>query len=120
VSSSPFERVALEIAADNREDLEELSAILVDGAVVGAIEPTAQATDLHFDPTAVGTVAVQVVVVVTKVGGAIRLADWVRRRLEERKHKLLVITVGEDRIEIPADADPERTRRLLAAALNAA
>lgn len=115
-----FEQVAVQIAGNSREDLEALSAMLRDqGSRTAPVESVGSSSDLHFDPGAAAAVTFQIITVITKVGAAAQLAAWVHQRLEERRGGKLVISIDADRIEIPPDADPERTRKLLLAALHA-
>ena len=115
--SSDYVPLAVQVivAADDEEDLQRLGAT-TDVAVTETQEIAAP-RDLLFDVEAGIGVIKTVTAVISGVGGAMKVVDWVLTRLRERRGKLVVLKVGDTSVTVRVGDDPEETRKLLEAAL---
>lgn len=84
---------------------------------VGPVQERSAPRDLFFDlGSAVGDIH-SVTAVITGIGGAARVIDWVLRKLRERGGETILLKAGTTTVTVKTGDDPERARKLLEAAL---
>jgi hypothetical protein len=125
MSSGDYAPIAVEIAVlDPGEDVFADLALPPDAAeteelAVSAPREVAPSSNLFFDVDAALHVVRSVTAVVTGVGGAARVVDWVLTKLRERRGKSFVLKAGSTSVTVRVGDDPPEARRLLKAALKA-
>jgi hypothetical protein len=116
--------IAVEIlVAELDDDLFVDLAAIADGApaelALSAPRDVTVAADLYFDVDAVLHTVRSVTAVVSGVGGAAKVVDWVLGKLRERRGKSIILKSGSTSVTVKTGDDPEQARRLLEAALKA-
>jgi hypothetical protein len=106
----------LKICAATPDVLETLVGNLdTSGARPGTIRRTARVGDLGLDPITAAMTAYEVMIVITKIGAAVQLVDWILKKARAFKSPsdTMTITAGTKSITITGIKDINELRQLL-------
>ena len=112
--------VEIMIVESEGDDLEGLAEVASQSEElhVGAVKEFPASQDLFFDLGAVDTIVHSVTAVITGIGGAARVVDWVLTKLRDRRGETILLKSGSTTVTVKIGDDPERARELLQAALH--
>jgi hypothetical protein len=113
--------VEIVIAEAQGDDLDDLTTAAAETGElhIGALREIPASRELFFDVGSAVSVLHSVTAVVSGVGGAAKVVDWVLAKLRERRGETIVLKTGTTTVTVKTGDDPERTRQLLEAALHA-
>jgi hypothetical protein len=84
---------------------------------VGPVQERPTPRDLFFDLGPAVSDVHSVTAVITGIGGAARVIDWVLTKLRERRGETILLKAGTTTVTVKTGDDPERARKLLKEAL---
>lgn len=113
--------VLIALSSEDRDTLESFCTEDNPGVKSGAVKEREMVADANLNPWDVAQLVYQVVGVVGTAGGAIQFAAWVVNQILglRKKSSSLTIQIGEIKVEVSGDSEPEALREQLLKLLGA-
>jgi len=116
MSSTDVSSQFLKITAADPNVLEDLTGTLdASGARPSKVRRAPHVPEQGLDPITIAITAYEVMIVLTKIGAAVQVVDWVVKKVRSFKSAkdAITITAGDKTITIVGAADIDELRRLL-------
>ncbi len=114
--SDDFHRKVVEFHSSEKDSLETLRATCEGfNMKPGEVVHSDSGADLHLDPIVVAAIAYKVLTVVTTLGAAAQLIDWLYGKVKAMKASdpVIVVKIDGKPLELKATDDPESVKQFL-------